>query len=105
MFWLMLQFSIQENNNLNLLHSEQEDMKKEKVWQRHQIVPGFVCVVYGHHMSSSNGDKSVTYKYLFLITSHKVKMLHLKVPTYLVEYQQKIIQVSMQISYRKQKHF
>lgn len=106
-FRLMLQFSIQENNHLLnlLLPSEQEDMKKEKLWQRHQIVREFVCVVYAHHMNSSNGDKSVTHKYVLLITSHKVKMLHLGVPTYLIEYQQKIIQVSMQIAYREQKLF
>lgn len=105
-FWLMLQFSIQENNGpLYLLCSEQKVMKKEKLWQRHQIVPGFVCIVYAHHMSCSKGDKSVTNKHLFLIKNHKVKMLHHRVPTYLIEYQQKIIEVSMQISYRKQKHF
>lgn len=32
-------------------------------------------------------------------------MLRLRVLAYLIEYQQKIIQVSMQISYRKQKLF
>lgn len=32
-----------------------------------------------------------------------MKMLHHRLPTYLIEYQQEIIQVSMQISYRKQK--
>ena len=82
-----------------------------KIWRRKnydkdtiQIVPGFLCVVHAHRMYRSNGDKSIRHKYVFL-TSHEVKMLHHRLPTYLIEYQQKIIQVSMQISYRKQKHY
>lgn len=67
------------------------------------MVPGFVWVVYAHHMYTYNSDKSIRRKYMFS-TSLEVKMLHHRLPTYLIEYQQKIIQVSMQISYKKQKH-
>jgi len=82
-----------------------------RIWRRKsynkdtiQIVPGFACVVQAHCMHRSNSDTSTRRKYMFLTTSCEVKMLHHGLPTHLIEYQQKIVQVSMQISYRKQKH-